>query len=88
MHGCNAPEQRLPINQGRKGFADSKITVQVPITMVQYLLLLARKVYVGVNKGTFKRVSFKMKERLSKLTYPTLQHCLRMLYTTNGNSKN
>ena len=28
-----------------------------------------------------------MKERVSKLTYPTLQHCLRMLYTTNGNSK-
>ena len=22
-----------------------------------------------------------MKERVSKLTYPTLQHCLRMLYT-------
>ena len=29
----------------------------------------------------------KMKERVSKLTYPTLQHCLRMLYTMNGNSK-
>ena len=28
-----------------------------------------------------------MKERVSKLTYPTLQHCLRMLYTMNGNSK-
>ena len=28
-----------------------------------------------------------MKERVSKLTYPTLQHCLRMLYTINGNSK-
>ena len=29
----------------------------------------------------------KMKERVSKLTYPTLQHCLRRLYTMNGNSK-
>ena len=28
-----------------------------------------------------------MKERVSKLTYPTLQHCLRRLYTMNGNSK-
>ena len=28
-----------------------------------------------------------MEEKVSKLTYPTLQHCLRMLYTTNGNSK-
>ena len=28
-----------------------------------------------------------MKERVSKLTYPTLQHCLRMLHTMNGNSK-
>ena len=28
-----------------------------------------------------------MKERVSKLTYPTLRHCLRMLYTMNGNSK-
>ena len=28
-----------------------------------------------------------LKERVSKLTYPTLQHCLRMLYTMNGNSK-
>ena len=28
-----------------------------------------------------------MKERVSKLTYPTLQHCLRMLYTTNGKFK-
>ena len=28
-----------------------------------------------------------MKERMSKLTYPTLQPCLRKLYTTNGNSK-
>ena len=28
-----------------------------------------------------------MKERVSKLTYPTLQQCLRMPYTTNGNSK-
>ena len=28
-----------------------------------------------------------MKEKVSKLTYPTLKHCLRMLYTTNGNSK-
>ena len=26
-------------------------------------------------------------DRVSKLTYPTLQHCLRMLYTMNGNSK-
>ena len=24
-----------------------------------------------------------MKEKVSKLTYPTLQHCLRMLYTCN-----
>ena len=32
-------------------------------------------------------VQNKMKERVSKLTYPTLQHCLRMLYTMNGNSK-
>ena len=32
-------------------------------------------------------VSGKMKEGVSKLTYPTLQHCLRMLYTMNGNSK-
>ena len=28
-----------------------------------------------------------MKERVSKLTYPMLQHCLRMLYTMNSNSK-
>ena len=28
-----------------------------------------------------------MKERVSKLTYPTLQHCLRMLYTTNSKFK-
>ena len=28
-----------------------------------------------------------MKERVSKLTYPTLQHCQRMLYTINGNFK-
>ena len=28
-----------------------------------------------------------MKERVSKLTYPTLQHFLRMLYTMNGTSK-
>ena len=28
-----------------------------------------------------------MKERVSKLTYPTLQQCLRRLYTMNGNSK-
>ena len=28
-----------------------------------------------------------MKERVSKLIYPTLQHCLRMLYKMNGNSK-
>ena len=28
-----------------------------------------------------------MKERVRKLTYPTLQHCLRILYTMNGNSK-
>ena len=28
-----------------------------------------------------------MKERVSKLTYPTLQHCLRRLYTMTGNSK-
>ena len=28
-----------------------------------------------------------MKERVSKLTYPMLQHCLRMLHTMNGNSK-
>ena len=28
-----------------------------------------------------------MIERVSNLTYPTLQHCLRMLYTTNGNSE-
>ena len=25
-----------------------------------------------------------MKERVSNLTYPTLQHCLRMLYTMNA----
>ena len=31
--------------------------------------------------------TYVMKERVSKLTYPTLQHCLRMLYTMNGNSK-
>ena len=31
----------------------------------------------------FQRIN----ERVSKLTYPTLQHCLRMLYTMNGNSK-
>ena len=29
-----------------------------------------------------------MKEKVSKLTYPRLQHCLRMLYTMNCNSKN
>ena len=28
-----------------------------------------------------------MKERVRKLTYSTLQHCMRMLYTMNGNSK-
>ena len=33
------------------------------------------------------RPPMEMKERVSKLTYPTLQHCLRMLYTMNGNSK-
>ena len=27
-----------------------------------------------------------MKERVNKLKYPTFQHSLRMLYTTNGNS--
>ena len=26
-----------------------------------------------------------MKERVTKLTYPMLQHCLRMLHITNGN---
>ena len=33
------------------------------------------------------KIVINMKERVSKLTYPTLQHCLRMLYTMNGNSK-
>ena len=28
-----------------------------------------------------------MKETVSKLTYPTLQHCLRVLYTRNGTSR-
>ena len=36
---------------------------------------------------TNARFLIKMKERVSKLTYTTLQHCLRMLYTMNGNSK-
>ena len=40
---------------------------------------------VGSTKSTCH--SNLMKERVSKLTYPTLQHCLRMLYTINGNSK-
>ena len=43
---------------------------------------------VGKIEREKKRVSnVGMKERVSKFTYPTLQHCLRMLYTTNGNSK-
>ena len=28
-----------------------------------------------------------IKERVSKHTYSMLQHCLRLLYTMNGNSK-
>ena len=31
-------------------------------------------------------VTEKMKERVSKLTYPTLQHCLRMMYSMKGNA--
>ena len=34
-----------------------------------------------------RKNSGNMKERVSKLTYPTLQRCLRMLYTMNGNIK-
>ena len=40
---------------------------------------------IGSDQGN--SISYQMKERVSKLTYPTLQHCLRMLYTMNGNSK-
>ena len=36
---------------------------------------------------TRQKSTKEMKERVSKLTYPMLQHCLRMLYTMNGNSK-
>ena len=54
---------------------------------------------IGLNSETYIVLTFilflkeckknidLMKERVSKLTYPTLQHCLRMLYTMNGNSK-
>ena len=47
--------------------------------------------WVKQGKGKFdmreRKNKYLMKERVSKLTYPTLQHCLRMLYTMNGNSK-
>ena len=38
------------------------------------------------NKTKFVIIG-QMKESVSKLIYPTLQHCLRLLYTMNGNSK-
>ena len=43
--------------------------------------------YLHLEKGMVFHFNKLMKERVSKLTYPTLQHCLRWLYTMNGNSK-
>ena len=48
-----------------------------------YYILSLIDLCLGVKKKIFKE----MKERVSKLTYSELQLCLRILYTTNGNSK-
>ena len=56
------------------------VTVEGKPVMIVNGLVQGTQLEWKINTGA-------MKERVSKLTYPTLQHCLRMLYTVNGNSK-
>ena len=51
----------------------------------RYHIIHILKYSVHVNRMPFTHIKIKMKEKVSKLTYPMLQHCLRMLhimYTT------
>ena len=50
--------------------------------------LISYKTHVGLIRYYIGIYDLKiMKESVSKLKYPWLHHCLRMLYTMNGNSK-
>ena len=54
---------------------------------ISIIYMTTCRYYLNISLGETVPTLKTMKERVSKLTYPMLQHCLRMLYTMNGNSK-
>ena len=79
------------ISKFKKGVTPrKKMESKFPVDMHIYTLYMSfiTTKFQEILLSGFRGVALtRMKERVSKLTYPTLQHCLRMLYIMNGNSK-